>query len=73
MFLTVHTYGIWRGSRGRVINTDLIKEMKSCTIGNFQTDTNTKITFTDGTTLKVIDSIADLRSMHNCGRPAAEN
>jgi len=73
MFLTVHTWGFWRGSGYKVINTDFIKEMQTCTIGNFAGDSNTKITFTDGTVLKVTDRIDDIRYRHNCGLPASED
>jgi hypothetical protein len=73
MLLPVHTYSFWRGSGYKVINTDHIKKLEAITIGRFAAKTNAKITFIDGDVLKVTNSVEDLRSYHNCGRPAIKD
>ncbi len=70
MLIRVHTWGFWRRSGSRIINTDHIKMLEATTIGNFAHKSNAKITFTDGEVLKVVTSVEDIQSFANCGKPA---
>jgi len=60
MLIHVSQWNLWAGAKNRMINADLIKTVDYYTCANFQRDSNSKITFVDGSTMKVIDSVSDI-------------
>ena len=65
MLILVHEPGtLCRNASGRLVNTDAIRDIKPITIGcwygySFAAGSNSLITFRDGTTLKVTDSMQE--------------
>jgi hypothetical protein len=77
MLITVHqNHGFFSRSSAplpqRTINSDLIRELKETTLGNFGVNTNCRIVFRDGGTMKVVESVEEIRKMVNAGiRPTS--
>jgi hypothetical protein len=65
MLIYVHEYHLFRENRTRDLNSDLIKFVDRATHGNYHRDSNATITLTDGTRLKVTDSVDEIRQKIN--------
>src|SRR5271157_4607976 len=60
MLILVHEpQTLFHGSRGRLVNTEAIRDIKPINLGNYTPGSCSLITFRDGTTLKVTDSLGE--------------
>jgi hypothetical protein len=60
MLIHVQEWNWWTGGTHRLINSDLIKTVDFYTCGNFHRDRCAKITFVDGSVMKVTDSVEEI-------------